>query len=105
MSWTLYDHDPVTGRKVWMSLDEGPPGKTLWRVEVPVDDVIESNAVAEKLTHGAKLPDWNRVASVPLNIIEQSGLDTAVAMRDDRFLSRWLNDADHQKFRTSRGRV
>lgn len=105
MSWSLFEHDPVTGRKIWMSLDEGPPGKTLWRVEVPIDALAEQNAEAEKATHGVKFGDWNRVASVPLNILEKSGLDTAVQMRDDRFLSKWLNDADHSKFRTSRGRV
>lgn len=105
MSWTLFEEDPVTGRKLWFSLDEGPPGKTLWRYELPVTDLLESNAEAEKLTHGARLPDWNRVASVPVNIMEQVGLDTAVDMGDGKFLSRWLNDSDHQKFRTSRGKV
>jgi hypothetical protein len=105
MSWTLFEHDPLTGRNIWMSLDEGPPGKTLWRVELPIDSVIESNAEAEKATHGVRLPDWNRVASVPLNIVEKTGLDVAVQSRDDRFLSKWLNDADHSKFRTSRGKV
>ncbi len=105
MSWTLFSDDPLTGRKVWMSLDEGPPGKTLWRVELPIDGLAEANAEAEKATHGIRLPEWNRVASVPLNVLEQAGLDTAVAMQDDRFLSRWLNDTDHAKFRTSRGKV
>jgi len=105
MSWSLFEHDPLTGRKIWMSLDEGPPGKTLWRIEMPMDGLAEANAEAEKLTHGQRLPDWNRVASVPLNILEKSGLDTAVQMRDDRFVSRFLNDPDHSKFRTSRGKV
>jgi len=105
MSWTLFDHDPLTGRKVWFSLDEAPEGKTAWRVELPIDSVIESNAEAEKATHGVKLPDWNRVASVPLNIMEKTGLDTAVQAKDDRFISKFLNDIDHSKFRTSRGRV
>lgn len=105
MSWTLFDHDPLTGRKVWFSLDEAPEGKTAWRVELPIDSVIESNAEAEKATHGVKLPDWNRVASVPLNIMEKTGLDTAVQAKDDRFISKFLNDIDHSKFRTSRGKV
>lgn len=105
MSWSLFDHDPVTGRKIWMSLDEGPDGTTLWRVEVPIDDLIDQNAEAEKLTHGQKLPDWNRVASVPFNIMEKTGLDVAIQAKDDRFLSKFLNDADYSKFRTSRGRV
>jgi len=105
MSWVLFDTDPDTGRKIWMSLDEGPPGKTLWRVEMPIDSLIEANAEAEKATHGKRFGDWNRIASVPTNILEQTGLDTAVQMQDDRFLSKWMNDSDNAKFRTSRGRV
>lgn len=105
MSWTLFEHDPLTGRKIWMSLDEGPPGKTLWRVEVPMDSLAEANAEAEKATHGQRFGDWNRVASIPFNVMEKTGLDTAIQARDDRFVSGWLNDADHSKFRTSRGKV
>ena len=105
MSWTLFDHDLLTGRRIYMSLDEGPPGKTLWRVEIPVDDVIEANAEAEKASHGRRFGDWNRVASVPVNIMEKTGLDIAVQARDNRFLSKFLNDSDNAKFRTSRGKV
>lgn len=105
MSWSLFDHDPVTGRKIWMSLDEGPEGRTAWRVELPAADIVEANAIAEALTHGKPLPEWNRVASIPINIMEKTGLDVAVQSRDDRFLSKFLNDPDHSKFRTSRGRV
>lgn len=105
MSWTLFEHDLLTGRRIYMSLDEGPPGKTLWRVEIPVDDVIEANAEAEKASHGRRFGDWNRVASVPVNIMEKTGLDIAVQARDNRFLSKFLNDSDNAKFRTSRGKV
>ena len=105
MSWTLFETDPLTGRQVWMSLDEGPPGKTLWRIEMPIDGLAEANAEAEKLTQGNRFGDYNRIASVPLNTLEQSGLDTAVQMRDNRFISKWVNDSDHSKFRTSRGKV
>src|SRR5690554_740934 len=102
MSWALFSEDAVTGRKVWMSLDEGPPGKTLWRVEMPIDGLADANAEAVKATEGVRFGDWNRVASVPLNILEKTGLDTAVQMQDDRFLSKWLNDGDNAGFRTSR---
>ncbi len=95
----------VTGRKVWMSLDEGPPGKTLWRVEMPIDGLIDANAEAEKATHGIKLPEWNRVASVPTNILEKTQLDTAIQMGDDKYVSKILNDSDFSKLRTSRGAV
>lgn len=105
MSWTLFEDDPLTGRKLWMSLDEGPPGKTLWRYEMPIDGLADANAEAEKLTHGVRLPEWNRVASVPINILEKTQLDTAIQMGDDKYVSKVLNDSDNSKFRTSRGRV
>lgn len=105
MSWSLFDTDPMTGRKVWFSLDEGPPGKTLWRVEMPIDGLADANAEAEKATHGLRLPEWNRVASVPLNILEKTQLDTAIQMGDSKYVGKVLNDSDYSKFRTSRGRV
>lgn len=105
MSWSLFSEDRLTGRKVWMSLDEGPPGKTLWRVEMPIDGLTDANAEAEKATQGVRFGDWNRVASVPLNILEKTQLDTAIQMGDDRYVSKILNDIDNSKFRTSRGRV
>jgi hypothetical protein len=105
MSWVLFERDPLTGRRTYFSLDEGPPGKTLWRIEMPIDGLIESNAEAEKATHGQRFGDWNRVASVPLNIMEKSGLDVAIASRDNKFISKFLNDIDNGKFRTSRGKV
>lgn len=105
MSWTLFSEDVITGRKVWFSLDEGPVGKTVWRVEMPIEGLAEANAEAEKATHGVRFGEWNRVASVPLNILEQTGLDTAIQMGDDRYVSKLLNDTDYSDFRTSRGKV
>lgn len=88
-----------------MSLDEGPPGKTLWRIELPIDGLVDANAEAEKATQGVRLPDWNRVASIPLNILEKTQLDTAIQMGDDKYVSKLLNDPDFSKLRTSRGAV
>ncbi len=105
MSWTLFSEDEITGRKVWMSLDEGPPGKTLWRVEMPIDGLAEANAEAEKATHGVRFGEWNRVASIPTNILEKTQLDTAIQMGDDKYVSKVLNDPDFSKLRTSRGSV
>jgi len=102
MGWVLFDSDPDTGRQVWFMLDGD---KTHWRIDMPVDGLVDANAEAVKLTQGQRFGDWNRVASVPLNILEKAGLDTAVQMEDHRFLSKWLNDSDHSGFRTSRGKV
>lgn len=104
MAWDMLDRDPITGVERWLYFEDG---KLLgMRFDVPnVDPLLEANAEAEKATHGRRFGDWNRIASVPLVLLEKSGLDTAVDMRDDKFISKWMNDPDHQKFRTSRGNV
>lgn len=102
-AWTFFDYDPETRTKVHFRLLDN--GSTEFHIEQDVDLILRANEEAEKLTHGQRLPDWNRVASIPLRLIERAGLDIATQMRDDRFLSKWLNDPDHSKFRTSRGRV
>lgn len=102
MSWVLFDRDALTGREIYFMLDGD---KTHWRIDTPIDGLVDANAEAVKATEGVRFGDWNRVASVPLNILEKTGLDTAVQMQDDRFLSKWLNDGDNAGFRTSRGRV
>jgi len=102
MSWVLFDRDVLTGREIYFMLDGD---KTHWRIDTPIDGLIDANHEAEKASHGNKFGEWNRVASVPLNLLEKTGLDTAVQMQDDRFLSKWLNDPDHRGFRTSRGKV
>lgn len=100
--WVLFDHDALTGREIYMMLDGD---KTHFRIDFPADTLVEMNKEAVKLTEGVRFGDWNRVASVPLNVLEKTGLDVAVRSHDNRFLSKWLNDSDNRAFRTSRGRV
>lgn len=102
MGWTLVERDPLTGRELYMMLDGD---KTHFRIDMPIDGLVDANAEAEKLTHGVRFGDWNRVASVPLNILEKTQLDTAIQMGDDKYVSKLLNDSDYSGFRTSRGKV
>jgi len=101
-TWTLFDRDPLTGREVYFMLDGE---HTRWRIDMPIDGLVNANAEAEKATYGMRFGEWNRVASVPLNILEKTGLDTAIQMGDDRYVSKVLNDSDNSGFRTSRGKV
>lgn len=100
--WTFFDHDPETGCTIWFQLDGD---KTHWRIDQAIDPIIEANVEAEKASHGTRFGEWNRFASVPLRLMEAKGLDTAVDMQDHRFLSRFFNDTDNAKLRTSRGKV
>lgn len=100
----FFDHDPEIGRTVWLVFDDKGNMKGA-HVEQEVDAILEANAEAEKATHGVRFGDYNRVASVPLTFLERSGLDQAIDARDQRYISKVLNDADNRKFRTSRGSV
>lgn len=100
--WLLMDFDPLTQRSVWMTEQDG---QLVFRVDMPLDDIFDANHEAEAETHGRRFGDWNRVASVPHHLVYRNGLSEAVQQQDNAFLSRFLNDSDNSKFRTSRGRV
>lgn len=100
----FFDHDPEIGRTVWLVFDDKGNLKGA-HVEQDVDALIEANAEAEKATMGQRFGDWNRTASVPLTFLERTGLDQAIDARDQRYISKILNDSDYSGFRTSRGRV
>lgn len=99
----FFDHDPEIGRTVWLVFDDKGNLKGA-HVEQDVESILEANAEAEKAS-GGRFGDYNRVASVPLTFYEKTGLGDAIDAGDRRYLSKVLNDADHKKFRTSRGDV
>jgi hypothetical protein len=104
LNWLLFDDDREIGRKVWLGYDATGKFRAA-HVEQEVDAVLEANAALEKETHGKRFGDYNLVASVPLTAFEKAGLGDAIDGQDRRYLSKYLNDSDHSKFRTSRGRV
>jgi len=101
-AWKLFDHDPATGRTIWMLVDGD---KTHFRIDMPVGAILDANHDAEMETMGKRFGDYNRIASIPTPLFYQNGLSQAVKQKDDGWLKRWLNDGDHKKFRTSRGSV
>lgn len=101
-AWTLIDHDIATSRSVWMTEQDG---QYVFRVDMPLDDIFDQNNDAVIETIGRKFGDYNRVASVPHHLVYQNGLNEAIEQQDNRWLSKWLNDPDNKKFRTSRGAV
>lgn len=102
-AWTLFEHDPTTGRTVWQALDDD--GNMVFRIDTPVDHIIEANAEATKAADGTRWGEWARVASIPLNLVHSSGLHQAQTQGDDKFLARWLNDSDNRAFRTRSGNI
>jgi hypothetical protein len=104
LNWSLFDDDPEIGRKVWLGFDDKGQMKAA-HVEQNIDQILEDNAEAEKLSHGQRFGDYNRIASVPLTFYEKTGLGDAVDAGDRKYLSKVLNDPDNSRLRTSRGKV
>ena len=100
--WVMIDHEFETGRSTWMKEEDG---KYLFRVDMPINDILDSNNDALVETIGRKFGDYRRIASIPHHLVYQNGIDQAMSQDDHKWLNRWFNDSDNAKFRTSRGRV
>lgn len=101
-AWTLIDHEIETGRSTWMTEQDG---QYVFRVDMPLNDIFDQNNDAVVESIGRKFGDYNRVASIPHHLIYKNGVNDAIQQHDSKWLSKWLNDPDNKKFRTSRGRV
>ena len=101
--WVLLTSDAVTGRMTWGMYQED--GSLVIRTDYPVDAIIDENTIARDATEGKKFAEWNRVASIPLNIFHASGMAEATKQDDEAFIKRLLNDSDNRAWRTSRGKV
>jgi len=100
--FTLFDHNFATGRSVWVKHEAD--GRMTFRVDTPVDQIIDQNAAIRNETQARNFGDWVRVASIPLDTVYNSGLEEANRQRDQKYLSRWLNDGDNRAFRTHEGK-
>lgn len=102
--WRLFDHDFQTGRSVWV-MEDG--NKTHWRIDYPVERLVEANTVARNDAGKGWKGDYHRIASIPQNVLydENLGLIKAHEQGDDAYLSRWLNSSDNRAWRTKEGTV
>ena len=101
--WKFFSYDPDTDSTInYQVLDDG---RWAFQIVQHVDKIIASNVDAEKATMNRRFGDWNRMASVPVRLVEKTGIDTAVSMQDKKFIGKFFNDPDNAKLRTSRGRV
>lgn len=99
-SWTLYDYDFQTGRSVWHYFDGE---KDVFRVDYPVETLINENQAVRNVAEKSWSGDWHRVASIPLNVVHDSGLVQAHTEGDDKFVKRFLNSSDNRAWRTKEG--
>ena len=101
-NWLLMEHDIVTGRSVWMTVQDD---QYIFRVDMTNDAIFDANQEAEIATMGRRFCDYNRLAYIPHQIVYLTVVNYAIEQRDVRWLARYLNNSDNRKFRTSRGSV
>ncbi|EUB95884.1 hypothetical protein PMI07_002372 [Rhizobium sp. CF080] len=101
-NWTLLSWDPMTGRTVWSHFNGD---ETVFRIEMPVDNIVKENEFTRNATSGNKFGDWVKIASIPANLAHSENLVRAQSEGDDAYLSRWLNSSDNRAWRSFEGRV
>jgi hypothetical protein len=101
-SWRLLGFDPATGKTAWMKIEDD--GTLKVRTVMPVDDLLDENAALRQHDSGNWAGDMHLVSRVPIHIWQRE-LAEAVKQDDQKYVSKWLNDSDHAKFRTKGGRV
>lgn len=99
--WRLLDRDPETGVTRWW-LDMGD--HYIVRTDTPVQPLLDENARDLSNSAGRRWGDGQRVASIPLDVYYRE-LHAAQMQKDEKYLRKWLNNADNSKFRTFGGKV
>ena len=100
--WSLMKWDAKTNVSTWGKRDEN--GNLVVRTDTPIEATLSENAAVRNIAEKAWRGDWHRVASIPLPIFYNQ-LQEAQSHGDQRYLSKWLNDADNRGFRTKEGHV
>lgn len=100
--WHLVDHDFHLKRTVWARTNAD--GSTTYRTDYAVDDTIEANRDMRNAASAGWKGDWHKIASIPLNVYYDR-LAEASRQGDDKYIARWLNDADNRAWRTKSGNV
>jgi hypothetical protein len=100
----LFEHDPEIGRTTYLIFNDW--GRIVGaHVEQNIDDIIEHNRRMSSLYEGKKFGDYKPVASLPVTLLEKTGLGDAIDAGDRKYLGKILNDSDYSGFRTGGGRV
>lgn len=100
--WRLFDYDPLTGRTVWVLYEDD---RTHFRTDYPVENLIRDNKLLQTETAGKRFTDMTLVASIPINIYQDSGFEKAQREGDNAFMKRFLNDGDNAAWRTKEGHL
>jgi hypothetical protein len=100
--WRVFEYLPDIPKISWARMDDQQ--QMTVRTVMPVDNLLERNERLRNETAGERWGDGKKVASIPIHIWQRE-LAEAQNQKDEKYLSKWLNDPDHAKFRTKEGKV
>lgn len=107
----LWDYDPLTGERTYWIHDPIEDTVTLRRV-VDVAPILEQNTALHAMTdENERWGEWTRVASIPLQLLDQWIAEGIMGrndhggwtFKDNREALRRLDDNDFKKLRTRPG--
>lgn len=99
--WELVEYNPHLKRSVWKYFDGQ---RNHFKTSYEVDDILKANAQERNATSGQRWGEWRKVASIPIGLFYDN-LGVAVQNRDDKYVNKFLNDADNRHFRTFEGNL
>lgn len=102
-NWTLIEDDPIRGiRRYRMDIDDR---HAVQRTEYyRTEELLAHNAQDRSALAGQRWGEGQLVARMPLNVFWKE-LSAAQIEGDEKFVNRWLNDADHARFRVKEGKL
>jgi hypothetical protein len=100
--WRLFEYWGDIRKVTWARMNDEQ--QMTVRTVMPVDDLLERNERLRNESVGERWGDGKKVASIPIHIWQRE-LAEAQREGDEKFMSKWLNDSDHAKFRTKEGKV
>jgi hypothetical protein len=100
--WRLFEYWSDIRKVTWARMNDEQ--QMTVRTVMPVDDLLDRNKHLRNESAGQRWGDGKKVASVPIHIWQRE-LAEAQREGDEKFMSKWLNDSDHAKFRTKEGKV
>jgi len=102
--YRFHGWDEVQGILSWLHVrDDGA-----WEVvqqAIYAPSLYEANHEAEADSNGQRFGSGKLVASIPVNIAYATGFMAAARERDQKWISRFLNDVDNRLFRRFRGKI
>jgi hypothetical protein len=96
-------------RRVWAMCEEvpGQPGKQRWtfNTQTLIGDLLDKNQNLYNDSEGRRFGDGQVIGRMPTQLYFSSGYNEARENKDEKWVKKFWNDADHRKLRTFKGNI